>query len=282
VLTGTAAERLIAWRCVVVRDADGHFTSVLCSGDDITESRRTDQEMRETQERMMHVARLATLGELASGISHELNQPLAAIATYAQAARRLVAMPEADPADVREALQEIADQALRAGEIIRRVRALARRQVGSREPCDLNEVVTDLLPLIQAEARASDVRVQLQLPAGLPQVNVDRIQIQQVLLNLVRNAIEALQANAVGERAVTLRTCSTPSGEVQLAVTDNGPGFTEQMRGQIFVPFITSKDNGTGLGLAISRSIVESHRGRLEYQPAEPHGASLLLTLPAS
>lgn len=282
VITRTGMQRLIAWRCVVIEDTDSHVTGVLCSGDDVTDSRRADQRLLEAQQRMMQVSRLATLGEMTSGISHELNQPLAAIATYAQAGRRLLSAPDPALEDVREALQEIANQALRAGEIIRRLRGLVRNQASVREPCDLNEIVTELMPLAQADVRVSEVRLSLELAPELARVNLDRVQMQQVVLNLLRNAVDALRHAPVAERQVTIRTSATAEGGVQLAVIDNGPGVPEAVRAQLFVPFITSKENGTGLGLAVSRSIVESHRGRLDYEPTLPRGATLKVTLPAA
>lgn len=281
VATQAGVQRIIVWRCVVLEDAEGRATGVLCSGDDVTDTRRADQELREARERMMQVSRLATLGEMASAISHELNQPLAAIATYAQACRRLLSGPAPEPGDVDEALQEIASQALRAGEIIRRLRGLVRNQAGKRESCDLNEIVTELLPLAQADVRVSEVRLSLQLAAELPPVSVDRVQMQQVVLNLLRNAIDALRRMPASERLVIIRTSTTVQGEVQLAVIDNGEGVPDSVRAQLFEAFKTTKENGTGLGLAVSRSIVESHRGRLDYEPTVPRGATLRITLPA-
>ncbi|HWG77897.1 MAG TPA: PAS domain S-box protein [Steroidobacteraceae bacterium] len=280
IVTAGGERRLIAWRCMVVEDTRDGLTQVLCSGDDITDSRRADQEMREARERMMQVSRLATLGEMASGISHELNQPLAAIATYAQAGGRLLGAAQPDLADVREALQEIASQALRAGEIIRRLRSVVRNQASAREPCDINDVISELTPLIQADIRVSEVRLSLELAPRLPQVNLDRMQMQQVVLNLVRNAIDALGSIPVGERRLLIRTAAPAEHEVLLDVIDTGPGVSEELRKRLFVPFVTTKENGTGLGLAISRSIVESHRGRLDILPTQPHGATLRMTLP--
>lgn len=279
VVTSTGERRLIAWRCTVIEDGTEGLTQVLCSGDDVTETRRADREMREARERLMQVSRLATLGEMASGISHELNQPLAAIATYAQAGERLLNAQEPDLADVREALHEIAAQALRAGDIIRRLRSLVRSRSSVREPCDVNEVINELLPLMQADVRASEVRLSLALAPQLPRVNIDRAQIQQVMLNLVRNAIDALYAMPVGERHLSIRS-EAGEQEVYLAIEDTGPGVSEELRQRLFVPFVTTKENGTGLGLAISRTIVESHRGRLDILPTQPHGATLRVTLP--
>ncbi|HTW75266.1 MAG TPA: PAS domain S-box protein [Steroidobacteraceae bacterium] len=280
VLTAEGATRQIVWRCVVIEDAQGAVGGVLCSGDDVTDSRRAEQEVREARERIMHVSRLATMGEMASGISHELNQPLAAIATYAQAGTRLLALADPDIAEVREALQQIAEQALRAGEIIRRLRSLVRNRSTSREWVDLNEVIRELEPLTRADARASDVRVVLVLDPALPRAHLDPIQMQQVVLNLLRNGIDAVQSLPSGQREVHIRTHGSPAGQLQIQVLDNGAGVPEALRAQLFTPFLTTKPHGTGLGLAISRSIVEAHRGRLEFQPNEPRGAVFTVTLP--
>ena len=280
VTVANGEQHLIAWRCVAVQDASGAVTGVLCSGDDITESRRAEREAAEARERMMHVSRLATMGEMASGISHELNQPLAAIANYAQASVRLLATPNPELADVREALEQIAGQALRAGEIIRRLRSLVRRRQTEREQADINELIRELISLARADARSNDVRIILELSADLPAVSVDRVQIQQVLLNLLRNSIDALASIAAGQREVIIRTGATADGDVFVAIADTGVGIAQEILPHLFTPFATNKAEGTGLGLAISRTIVEAHRGRLEYRINKPRGAVFVVTLP--
>lgn len=282
VITRRGTRRLIAWRATAVEDARGIAIEVLWSGDDITEARRAEQDLREARQRITQVSRLATLGEMASGISHELNQPLAAIANFAQAATRLLSSPTPELEDIRDALRQIAEQALRAGDIIRRFRSLARHRALTLEPTDLNEVVREVEPLTHADARSSGVRVHIDLAVDLPRVPVDRIQMQQVLLNLLRNSIDALEGNPSGQRDVIISTTSGTDGEVLLAVTDNGPGVPESMRERLFMPFATTKEHGTGLGLVISRSIVEAHRGRLEYHAVHSHGARFVVSLPGA
>lgn len=282
VLTRDGALRQVAWRCVVIEDPQGIASGILCSGDDVTDGRRAEQDVREARERVMHVSRLATMGEMASGISHELNQPLAAITTYAQAGARLLAATDPDVGEVRDVLEQIAAQALRAGEIIRRLRSLVRNRTSTRELADLNGVIRELEPLARADARASDVRVLLELDPQLPRAHLDPIQMQQVVLNLLRNGIDAVQALSPGQREVCIRTGTGPNGEVQIIVLDNGAGIPDELHAQLFTPFMTTKPHGTGLGLAISRSIVEAHRGRLEFQPNQPRGAIFTVTLPAN
>ncbi len=282
VLTRNGAVRQVAWRCVVIEEPQGIASGILCSGDDVTDGRRAEQDVREARERVMHVSRLATMGEMASGISHELNQPLAAITTYAQAGARLLDAADPDLGEARDVYHQIAAQALRAGEIIRRLRSLVRNRTSTRELTDLNAVIRELEPLARADARASDVRVLLELDPKLPRAQLDPIQMQQVVLNLLRNGIDAVQTLSPGQREVRIRTCTGPNGEVQILVLDNGAGIPEELRDQLFTPFMTTKPHGTGLGLAISRSIVEAHRGRLDFEPNQPRGAIFTVTLPAS
>jgi two-component system sensor kinase FixL len=272
--------RLIAWRCVGLQDHTGTVTGILCSGDDVTESRRAEKEAVEAQERMMHVSRLATMGEMASGISHELNQPLTAIANYAQACVRLLAVPNPELTDVRDALEQIAGQALRAGEIIRRLRSLVRKRQSQRELSDVNDLIRELNALARADARSNDVRIILELAADLPPVSLDRIQIQQVLLNLLRNSIDALDSIPATEREVIIRSGSSATGEVFVEIADRGVGIAAEMLPQLFTPFATNKPDGTGLGLAISRTIMEAHRGRLDHRGNRPRGAVFTVTLP--
>lgn len=277
---GDGTQRLIAWRYAAVCDPDGGVTGILCSGDDVTDARRAEAEARESREQMMHVSRLATMGEMAAGISHELNQPLAAITTYAQAARRLLgAFGNADE-DVTDALDQIAAQALRAGEIIRRLRSLVRNRESQRESTQINALIQELGTLTRADARLHDVRVTLELMEGLPALELDTIQIQQVLLNLVRNAVQSLQHSESAEREVVIRTALAADGDVEIRVCDTGSGVASDMLDRLFLPFATTKIDGTGLGLAISRSIIEAHKGKLTYEGNIPRGACFRIRLP--
>lgn len=247
---------------------------------DITDRQRAAEEARRSEARMTHVSRLATMGEMAAGIAHELNQPLAAIATYAQASQRLLEPGVADIDEVRGALRQIASQALRAGEVIRRLRSLVQDRATRREPSDANEVIGEVATLTETDARLHDVRIRFELAAGLPRVEIDRVQIQQVLLNLFRNAIEALESGGAAAREIAVRTRLDADGELELSVCDNGPGVAPHILDTMFDPFCTSKAEGTGLGLAISRSIVEAHHGRLGHRPNEPRGACFYVRLP--
>ncbi len=246
---------------------------------DLSLRRRTEENSRQLQERLWHVSRLATVGEMASGIAHELNQPLTAIANYAQACDRLLTKPDADLVEIRGALQEIAGQAVRAGDIIRRLRGLARQDEGPHEPTDINQLISELTDLVGAEAKSNDVEYRLELGSALPRVEVHRTQIQQVILNLTHNAIEALAQKIDGRRTLFVRT-GLIGGDMEISVCDDGPGVSAAIRHCLFDPFCTSKDDGTGLGLAISRTIIERHGGTLDYRPHVPAGACFSIRLP--
>jgi two-component system, LuxR family, sensor kinase FixL len=248
---------------------------------DITHSRRMEAETHHLQDRLTHVSRLATVGEMASGIAHELNQPLAAMATYAHACDRLLALPEPDIEEVRSALRLIADQAVRAGDIIRRMRALARSEESARAAVDINVLIQELATLINSDAKAHGVSFRQELEPDLPPIAANGAQIQQVVVNLVRNALEALapERAAAARAEVVVATRQLPDGRVEISISDNGPGVSESLASRIFDPFCTTKASGTGLGLAISRTIIEAHEGTLDYEPNQPTGARFTVRL---
>jgi two-component system, LuxR family, sensor kinase FixL len=277
----TGEDRFITWRGVALRDADNVATGVMWSGEDITDQRRAEQEAHRALDRMNSVSRLATMGEMAAGISHELNQPLAAIANYAQACVRLLKLPAPDLPEIGGALEQIAGQALRAGEIIRRIRSLVRNEDVRREAHDVNVIIREAHALLVADARVHDGNLSLDLADGLPTVIMDRVQIQQVLMNLVHNAFEAQGAEHSGAPfEVRIATRLTETGDVEVSVNDLGPGLSGDLEQRIFEPFFTTKPAGTGLGLAISRSIIKAHASRLTYRANQPHGACFYFVLP--
>jgi two-component system sensor kinase FixL len=253
---------------------------------DVTDAKRAEQEAAAANQRMAHVARLATLGEMAAAIAHELNQPLSAIANYASAAARILPQPAAAAADpesqegVRSALAQISAQALRAGEVIRRLRSLVQKRDTRRERADVNQLVEEVVAFSRSDARLHDVELRTELDPDLPALHIDGIQIQQLLLNLVRNSIEALASESTAGRVVSVSTARDGDSGIVIKVTDNGCGIPAALAAQVFEPFCTTKETGTGLGLAISRSIAEAHRGSLTYEPNLPHGACFLLRLP--
>jgi two-component system, LuxR family, sensor kinase FixL len=230
--------------------------------------------------RLLNVSRMATIGEMAAGIARELNQPLTAIAYYAQACERLVTRRDADVSNLQEALHQITAQSTRAAEIIRRLRALARSHEGEHAHASANELVTELEELVQADARVRGVRISLDLAPQLPGVNVDAGQIQQVVLNFVRNSLDALVTRPTAGPEIVIRTSLSAESEVELAVIDNGPGLPPEVVHLLFDPFFSTKENGTGLGLAISNTIARAHKGTVGYRPNEPSGACFYILLP--
>ena len=230
--------------------------------------------------RLLHVSRMATIGEMAAGVAHELNQPLTAIANYAQACRRLLARPDADPTELQQALAEITTQAARAAEIIRRLRDLARSQQSERATTDINALVREMIELVESDARLHGVHVSLELTDELPGVLVDAGQIQHVILSFVRNSLEAL-ASQPGGGHLSIRTSQPSAAEVEVAVIDNGPGLAAEAMARLFDPFFSTKASGAGMGLAISHTIARTHGGSVGYRPNQPSGACFYILLPA-
>lgn len=247
---------------------------------DITARKQQEEELRVNQEKLAHVARLSTMGEMATGLAHEINQPLTAIATYAQAAIRLMAADRVnDMDDVREALGQIATQALRAGDVIRRLRTFVKRRASRAETLDPNQLIEEVRTLAETDARASDVQLRIALAPTLATISADPIQIQQVMLNLIRNAIDAATDSADHPREILIQS-SMVGSDVEIAVIDHGHGVPAAMAEEIFNPFVTTKDSGTGLGLPISRSIIRAHGGRLGHRATAGGGATFYFTLP--
>jgi len=257
---------------------DGQSLVITGTIHDITDRKLVDEEVRQGQERLTHVARLSTMGEMAAGLAHEINQPLTAIATYAQAALRLAAAGH-DMGEIKDALTQITTQALRAGEVIRRLRAFVKNRTARTESVDLNRLIEDLRMLAEPDARVNDMRLTLELAPTVPLVAVDPVQIQQVLLNLVRNAIDATLEAPAAPREILVRT-RVGVGEVEVEVVDRGSGVDPAVADHLFNPFFTTKAAGTGLGLAISRSIIRAHRGKLGHRPTPGGGTTFYFTLP--
>jgi two-component system sensor kinase FixL len=266
----------------LTRDAQGSPQRHVGTIRDVTERRQGEDEARSLQDRLTHFSRLSTMGEMAAGLAHEINQPLAAIATYAQAGQRFLKSPRDSDADVLEALEQISAQALRAGEVIRHLRNFVKNREVKREAVDCNHLLDDLRTLAETDARLHDVRLRIEAAPDLPAVFADPIQLQQVLLNLVRNAIDAMQDAPAERREVVLSTHVRPEGLIEIIVSDCGAGLAPDAVEQLFHPFFTTKSTGTGLGLAISNSIVRAHGGRLWHTPNPGTGARFHFTLPVT
>jgi len=265
----------------ITRSPDGRPLRQVGTLHDITDRRRAEDEARQMQDRIAHFGRISTMGEMAAGIAHEVNQPLTAIATYAQACQRLIASGAAEEGDIRAALEQISAQALRAGEVIRRLRGFVKNREVRRELVEANRLLEDVQTLAQTDARHHGVRFILVPAASLPPVQADAVQIQQVILNLVRNSIDAMQETPEPLREIVLRTQLDPEGDIEFMVADRGPGMDESIAEELFNPFFTTKPGGTGLGLSISRSIVRAHGGRLWCSANPGGGARFFFTLPA-
>jgi C4-dicarboxylate-specific signal transduction histidine kinase len=283
VFAADGRRRLIAWRSLAMRNAEGELIGFFASGEDVTDARRDAEEASLAQQRVTQVGRLATMGEMAAGIAHELNQPLAAIANYANAALRMTAtagMDATSDEDFQLALNQISQQALRAGEIIRRLRALVQNRETRLEPASPNDLIIEVLSFLQSDIRHGEVRVVRELDSQLPVALLDKIQIQQILLNLIRNAIEALADTPASDRELRVVSRVDGSGTLLIEIIDRGPGVPDELISRIFDPFCTTKATGTGLGLAISRTIAEAHQGKLLYESAEGGGSRFILQLP--
>lgn len=261
---------------------DGALQKYVGTIHDVTDRRRAEDEARVLQERLTHFSRLSTMGEMAAGLAHEINQPLSAIATYAQACQRLIRQPEPDIDDITAALQQINAQALRAGEVIRRLRNFVKNREVKREPVNCARLLDDLSTLAETDARLHNIRLRLDCHEPLPTVYADPIQLQQVILNLVRNAIDAMVDAPEDRREVVLMTRPSGDGEIEITVADHGTGLAPEATEHLFNPFFTTKAAGTGLGLAISRSIVRAHGGRLWHTPNDGCGVRFHFTLPVT
>jgi len=246
---------------------------------DLSEHKRVEAAAHQAQERVAQFARLSTMGEMAAGLAHEINQPLTAVATYAQAVQRMIDRPEVDPEEINHALAQITAQALRAGDVIQRLRAFVRNRDTRQELVDMGRLVRDTLTFAGPDARVNEVRLQAEL-TEVPSITCDPIQIQQVMLNLIRNAIDATNEVRDTLREVTVRILRTSATEIEISVEDHGKGVSEDVARRLGDPFFTTKSAGTGLGVAISRSIVRAHGGKLGHRPTPGGGATFHFTLP--
>jgi C4-dicarboxylate-specific signal transduction histidine kinase len=253
---------------------------------EITERKRAEKELRESeaslreaQTELAHVTRVTTMGELAASIAHEVNQPLAGIVTNGNASLRWLSGPLPNLDEAREAIQRIIRDGSRAGQVVARIRALSQKTRAARESVDMNEAIEEIVVLIGGELQRNQIVLQMDLAADLPSVVGDRVQLQQVVMNLIMNGVEAMRSVPEHERNLLVRTEGRESDEVRVSLQDSGTGIDPETQEEIFDAFYTTKPGGLGMGLAISRSIVETHGGRLWVMRNQGPGSTFCFTL---
>jgi len=244
---------------------------------DLTEQQAAKRRIEDLQAELLHASRLSVLGQMGSAMAHELNQPLTAVINYLEAGRRLLEGEPPPLGRLQDLMGRAAAQAERAGDVIRQLRQFVRKGETDRRPENLNELVEEALALALLGARQAGVRVTLDLDPRLPPMGVSSVQIQQVLLNLVRNAVEAM---AVADRRELQITTRALPDVVEISVADTGPGIAAELADRLFQPFVTTKESGMGLGLSISREIVQAHDGELSAAPRPSGGTVFRIVLP--
>ncbi|HKQ47904.1 MAG TPA: PAS domain S-box protein [Phycisphaerae bacterium] len=254
-----------------------HVTAVR----DLTERKLTEERARQHQEQLAHVLRLSTMGEMAAGLAHEINQPLTSIANYAKGCLRRIQSGADAPAGFKEILNQVALEAQHASEVIRRLRNFIRKQESQPSKANINDVVREAVAFLAPEALQSGLTIDLELADGLQRIEIDVIQIEQVLLNLLRNACQALHEPHTAPRRIVVSTHLGERGTIEVAVCDTGPGVSPAVADRLFQPFFTTKSDGMGLGLSISKSIIESHGGRLWATANADRGMTFRFSLPA-
>ncbi|MEQ9505240.1 MAG: PAS domain S-box protein [Hyphomonas sp.] len=246
---------------------------------DLTEQQRSELRMQEMQSELVHFSRLSAVGTMASALAHELNQPLTAVANYLEASRDLLDSPDPDMREIlREALSEAARQAVRAGEIVRKLRSYVSRGEVDAHPVSLRPLLADAIALSKTSRERADIPVNIEVDAGVDRVLADPIQIQQVVINLIRNAMDAMTGRSDARIEVRAAPTEEP-GLIEIEVCDNGPGLSPEMKESIFKPFATTKAQGMGLGLSICQTIVEAHGGTIRALAAENGGTCFRFTL---
>jgi two-component system sensor kinase FixL len=260
-------------------EKDGTANQVLGAATDITRRKRAESELRQQRDELAHMMRVSMMGELAASLAHELNQPLTAILSNAQAAQRFLAVNPTDLEEVREILKDIVEDNNRASGVMRRIRALVKKEELEFAPLELVTVIQDIVLLVQGDAALRNIHVNLECEPGMPEVRGDRVQLQQVLLNLLLNAFDAMKDSPANERQVVVRAERDGGRKVTVAVRDRGKGVSGDQLDKIFQPFYTTKRDGLGMGLAICRSIIEAHGGRLWAENNPDRGATFHFTV---
>jgi C4-dicarboxylate-specific signal transduction histidine kinase len=246
---------------------------------DLTNRKQAEEALRQARADLAYVSRVTTMGELTASLAHEVNQPIAAAVTNANTCLRWLTRDHPDVEEARAAASRIVKDGTRAGEIISRTRLLFEKGASQHDLVDVNEVIGEMIVLLRGETTRYSISVRTELAADLPQVMGDRVQLQQVMMNLIMNSIDAMK-DADGTRELAIKSQRTENDQVLVSVDDTGMGLPPQQADQVFSAFFTTKPHGTGMGLRISRSIIESHGGRLWAADNSPRGASFCFTLP--
>src|SRR5260221_9130243 len=266
---------------VAVFSASGDLTEVVGTQLEVTDRKRGEEErerLRHVQADLAHINRVTTMGELTASLSHEIRQPIAAAVTNAKTCLRWLGRDEPDVAEASEAASRLVNDVTRAADIIGRISSLFKKDAPQRELVDVNELVREMIVLLRNEANRYSISIRTELAEGLPEVMADRVQLQQVFMNLMLNGIDAMKETSGGsELAIKSEACD---GQLLISVSDTGVGLPPEQADQIFRAFFTTKENGTGMGLPISRSIIESHGGRLWFTGNSGRGATFQFTLP--
>ena len=270
----------MASRWLLQRDQHGRPVAILETNTDVTERKRAEEALQRAHAELAHATRMTTLGELAASIAHEVNQPLAGIVTHGEACLRWLGRAEPQLDEVRSAVERMIGDGRRASDVVRRLRELAKKGNLQAVPQSVNDIVEEAVQLVQREISSHRVMLRLDLSAGLPPVLADRVQLQQVIINLILNAIQAMATVTDRPRELLIRSGRTEDGQVQLTVRDRGSGIDPLVADRLFQPFFTTKPDGMGMGLSISRSIVEAHGGRIWALGNAGPGATVHLALP--
>jgi len=274
-------------RFVPLRDERGRIVEWYAESTDIEDLRRTGEELRQreahlrdAQMELAHANRVTTTGQLAASIAHEVSQPISAALTNANAARRWLGAEPPDLEEVREALDRIIRDGGRASDIIGRIRALVRKAPPRNDQLNINATILEVIALTRTELSSARTSLQTELTDGLPLISGDRVQLQQVMLNLILNAVEAMSGSSQATRELMIRTAQDGPDSVLVAVQDSGPGLKPESLDRLFEAFYTTKPGGMGMGLSICRSIIEAHGGRVWATANAPQGATFQFTLP--
>ena len=275
-----SGERWLGWALKSLRDSQGEIIEIVGVGRDITERRKAEEQSRHNLQTMAHAGRVQSMGEMASSLAHELNQPLTAILSFSQASQRIVGSGSFEQEELLHALDRIAVNAQRAGDIISHMRSFVRKEDSSAELSDMNQLISEAMDLVSSELLKLKIELVIDQQEPIPMVPVDTIQIQQVVLNLVRNSMEAIDQHGSKKRNITIITRMYKPGSIEVTVSDTGPGLDKEISNKVFSTFVTTKADGMGVGLSICKSIVEAHDGELCMRK-RPGGATFSFILPS-